>query len=353
MAPKKDKGKSMSLADFTKTFVAEGAPAAAASGSWADDDFALPSAPAGVERPLGPRGLPAGPAAVDEDAIPHAPPYVAFVGNLSFDATDDSLRAFFAGVSSVRFPPPGPNGPRGFAYVEFTSRDGLRAALMRSGEAICGRPCRVDVSTGGSRRDGPPPGIVGGNWRDGAGRVVESSRPSAFGSGTGAPRGNWRESSSAPLGGAAAVGFEPAAPVAGRDSSSASRIDALAARDAATRGRPARSERAAPAAPRPIMRPATAELVVPVPERKTSWRPGDAAPESSTPDAEKKAWRAAEPAPVAEKKAWRAAQPAAPAASPAAPAQATRPPKDKYALPAEARSGNWRVRADDKGGAAS
>ncbi len=146
----------------------------------------LPSAPRAAAQPssgydprLGGRGGPSGyggsfqPTALDQNALPRYPPFVAFVGSLSFDATEEDLRGLFfdTRVKSVRFPPPGDTGPRGFCYVEFETIEGLTAALMKSGQMVAGRPCRIDVSS--SKREEREPKAFG-NWR-GDNQVVEQS----------------------------------------------------------------------------------------------------------------------------------------------------------------------------------
>lgn len=148
MPPKKEKTQKMSLADFTKSFQAEGDTTGITT-SWADEEFELPSAPLGQARPSyedRPGRLPAArgygrdeaplPVVIDQRALPREPPFMAFVGNLAFDATEEDVRNFFSGIAikGIRFPRSGDSGPRGFAYVEFHSVEGLTESLLRSGK---------------------------------------------------------------------------------------------------------------------------------------------------------------------------------------------------------------------------
>ncbi|CAE7199502.1 unnamed protein product [Rhizoctonia solani] len=181
MAPKKGQKQKMSLGDFLgdEKF-----------GSWADEMENLPTAPAArasddappdrygrgdrdfssrLDRPQGP---------VREDLpLPTAPPYIAYVGNLSFDLIEDDLGQFFAPepLKSVKVIRDRDDKPKGFGYVEFETLDGLKSGLSKSGTQLNSRTVRVSVaeppkerergsgfgSFGGDssdwRRDGPPP----------------------------------------------------------------------------------------------------------------------------------------------------------------------------------------------------
>lgn len=37
--------------------------------------------------------------AIDQRALPREPPFMAFVGNLNYDANDEDIREFFTGVA--------------------------------------------------------------------------------------------------------------------------------------------------------------------------------------------------------------------------------------------------------------
>lgn len=102
----------------------------------------------------------------------------AFVGNLSFSATEDELTALFSEVGPVvkaRIGTDRETGrSRGFAFVEFANDDACAAAIERlNGHEMGGRRLRVNDAD-----DKPPPRPAGGPPREGG------FRPSGF-----APRG--------------------------------------------------------------------------------------------------------------------------------------------------------------------
>lgn len=89
---------------------------------------------------------------------------VLFVGNLSFDATEDALWEVFGehgDVNSVRLPTDRESGkPRGIAYVEFREVQSAQKALNSlQGFELAGRSIRLDFS---QPRDASGPGGRGG-----------------------------------------------------------------------------------------------------------------------------------------------------------------------------------------------
>ena len=106
---------------------------------------------------------------------PSEPSSTLFVGNISFDATEDIIGEEFGNhgtVVGVRLPTDQETGnPKGFGYVEFASIEDSKAAFeAMKGAAICGRPIRLDygharASTGGSPRGGRGGGFGGGRGR--------------------------------------------------------------------------------------------------------------------------------------------------------------------------------------------
>ncbi|CAE6435289.1 unnamed protein product [Rhizoctonia solani] len=179
MAPKKGQKQKMSLGDFLgdEKF-----------GSWADEMESLPTAPAqrasddgptdrysrggdrDFSRPDRPQFAPR-----EDLPLPTAPPYIAYVGNLSFDLVEDDLAQFFAPepLKSIKVIRDRDEKPKGFGYVEFESLDGLKSGLGKSGTQLNSRTVRVSVAeppkergTGFTsfgdestnwRREGPPP----------------------------------------------------------------------------------------------------------------------------------------------------------------------------------------------------
>eukprot|EP01137_Pigoraptor_chileana_P025362 Opistho-2@94757 len=148
----------------------------------------------GGDRPSRPTG-PAG-----EARIPSQPPYTAFVGNLSWEATEDDLARFFDGlkISSIRLVEDRETGKkRGFGYVEFQDANSLKGAVDLTGRPFMNRDIKIDVSesknTGGGgfgqRSGGFSGGFSGGDaggddrtagsWRtEGAGPLPPRERPS-------------------------------------------------------------------------------------------------------------------------------------------------------------------------------
>ncbi|KAJ6441572.1 RNA recognition motif containing protein [Purpureocillium lavendulum] len=81
--------------------------------------------------------------------IPDKPPFTAHLGNLSYDATNDTLGEFFEGceVVSVRIIEDRElMRPKGFGYVEFANVDGLKKALELDGESFQGRMIKIKVA---------------------------------------------------------------------------------------------------------------------------------------------------------------------------------------------------------------
>ncbi|CEJ90634.1 hypothetical protein VHEMI06402 [[Torrubiella] hemipterigena] len=154
MAPKKKEQQKMSLGDFLTADSGFG-------GSWADEveetyvtgTQALP--PSDRPRPGG--GASAewqnrGFSSVRENIpaqLPDKPPYTAHLGNLSYDATVETVTEFFEGceIVSVRIIEDREmQRPKGFGYVEFTELDGLKQALTLDGQSFQGRMIKIKVA---------------------------------------------------------------------------------------------------------------------------------------------------------------------------------------------------------------
>jgi translation initiation factor 4B len=100
--------------------------------------------------------------------VPTSGPFMAYVGNLPFNVTDNTIGNFFdkggCDVADVIVKLDNDGRPRGFALVEFKNRDSLIRALGADGENLGGRNIKVDVDTkkksssgrsGGGDRGGP------------------------------------------------------------------------------------------------------------------------------------------------------------------------------------------------------
>uniref|UniRef100_A0A7S1EUR2 RRM domain-containing protein n=1 Tax=Timspurckia oligopyrenoides TaxID=708627 RepID=A0A7S1EUR2_9RHOD len=79
------------------------------------------------------------------------PKFTAFVGNLSFDVSEETLREFCeskAEVESLRIAKEEGGRSRGFGFVDFKTRDGLETALQELSEAeLSGRKVNIREST--------------------------------------------------------------------------------------------------------------------------------------------------------------------------------------------------------------
>ncbi|XP_046880732.1 eukaryotic translation initiation factor 4Ba isoform X1 [Hypomesus transpacificus] len=188
---KNKKGKTLTLTDFlAEDSGGNAAPSypPAKSTSWADetddlegdvstswhteedmyrapaiDRSILPTAPRSAREPN-----------VDRSRLPRSPPYTAFLGNLPYDVTEDSIKDFFRGlaISAVRLPrePSNPERLKGFGYAEFDDVDSLLRALSLNEENLGNRRIRVDIAdqSNDKERDN---GQMGG--RDRGGRMAD------------------------------------------------------------------------------------------------------------------------------------------------------------------------------------
>src|SRR5947209_3445848 len=94
-----------------------------------------------------------------------------FIGNLSYNVTEQELREAFTGeqieLRSVRVALDRETGrPRGFAFVETATDDGAKASIEKlSGRILQGRPIIVEEAQ--AKPAGPRPGGFGGAPRPG------------------------------------------------------------------------------------------------------------------------------------------------------------------------------------------
>lgn len=167
MAPKKKEQQKMSLGDFLTDNAFGG-------GSWADE---VEETYVTGTQPLPPSDRPRygggssnmsswqdrGYSSIRENLpqrLPDKPPFTAHLGNLAYDATNESLTEFFEGceVVNVRIIEDREmQRPKGFGYVEFTDVEGLKKALNLDGESFNGRMIRIKIADpprGGDSRGG-------------------------------------------------------------------------------------------------------------------------------------------------------------------------------------------------------
>ena len=81
--------------------------------------------------------------------LPTRPPYTAHLGNLAYDVKQSDVEDFLAEcqVTSVRIVEDKfDHKPKGFGYVEFSTLDGLKAALTKSETSFMGRNIKISVA---------------------------------------------------------------------------------------------------------------------------------------------------------------------------------------------------------------
>ncbi|OXB82928.1 UNVERIFIED_CONTAM: hypothetical protein H355_009838 [Colinus virginianus] len=170
---KNKKGKTLTLTDFLAEDGGSGAPTyipkpvswadetddldGDVSTAWHSNDDDVYRAPL-IDRSL----LPTAPRAarepnIDRSRLPKCPPYTAFLGNLPYDVTEESIKDFFRGlnISAVRLPrePTNPERLKGFGYAEFEDIDSLFQALSLNEESLGNRRIRVDVADQAQDKD--------------------------------------------------------------------------------------------------------------------------------------------------------------------------------------------------------
>ncbi|XP_028261038.1 eukaryotic translation initiation factor 4Ba isoform X2 [Parambassis ranga] len=127
------------------------------------DRSILPTAPRSAREPN-----------IDRARLPRSPPYTAFLGNLPYDVTEDSIKDFFRGlaISAVRLPrePSNPERLKGFGYAEFDDVESLLRALSLSEENLGNRRIRVDIADQSNDKERDS-GLMGG--RDRGGRMAD------------------------------------------------------------------------------------------------------------------------------------------------------------------------------------
>ncbi|XP_018422967.1 PREDICTED: eukaryotic translation initiation factor 4B [Nanorana parkeri] len=113
------------------------------------DRSILPTAPRAAREPD-----------VDRSRLPKSPPFTAFLGNLPYDVTEESIQKFFRGLNvrscdAVRLPrePSNPERLKGFGYAEFDDLDSLLRALSLNEESLGNRRIRVDVADQAQDKD--------------------------------------------------------------------------------------------------------------------------------------------------------------------------------------------------------
>ncbi|KAI4168559.1 MAG: hypothetical protein LQ348_007465 [Seirophora lacunosa] len=120
-------------------------PAYASSGGFGTTTLPLHASFKALTESLAERGY----SVREQLPLPSKPPFTVHLGNVSFDSTEGDIHDFFGGceVTSVRIVEDKlDRKPKGFAYAEFATLDGLKKALDLSGTQFQGRNIRITVA---------------------------------------------------------------------------------------------------------------------------------------------------------------------------------------------------------------
>ena len=109
------------------------------------------------------------------ELLPKRPPFTAHLSNVSFEADEEKIRAFFKDLKivNVRLPVDERNRTRGYGYVEFVDRESLIAALTKKDTVFNNRPIKISLDEpkaggyGGRQGGGDRGGDRGGAQHDG------------------------------------------------------------------------------------------------------------------------------------------------------------------------------------------
>jgi RNA recognition motif-containing protein len=82
---------------------------------------------------------------INLELIPKQPPYTVHLSNVSSEADEENIKAFFKDlkVLAVRLPVDERNCKKGFGDVEFEDRESLIAALTKKDTLFNGRPIKI------------------------------------------------------------------------------------------------------------------------------------------------------------------------------------------------------------------
>jgi cold-inducible RNA-binding protein len=93
-----------------------------------------------------------------------------YVGNLSYDTTEDNLRDYFAQYGNIEHAKLivdfNTNRSKGFAFITFASDEEGEAALAANGTELDGRSLNVNTAKDNNTRGGGSRGGFGGGGRD-------------------------------------------------------------------------------------------------------------------------------------------------------------------------------------------
>lgn len=85
----------------------------------------------------------------DLELVPKQPPFTAYISNVSFEADEAKIRAFFreSSILTVRLPVDERGRFKGQGFIDFADRESLITALQKNEQAFFNRPMRVALES--------------------------------------------------------------------------------------------------------------------------------------------------------------------------------------------------------------
>jgi len=102
-----------------------------------------------------------------------------FVGNISYKCTDNDLKKFFKDcgkVVDVRIAKKPDGKLKGFAHVDFETKEAMEKAVEKNGKELQGRPLKIDKSSSGNGKGGNKGQGRGKGGRDNADPMAKAKR---------------------------------------------------------------------------------------------------------------------------------------------------------------------------------
>lgn len=112
---------------------------------------------------------------INLELVPKVAPFTAYLSNISFEADDDKIRAFFKDlkVETVRLPTE--NGRfKGYGYVDFSDRESLIAALGKNEQMLNNRQLKISLERSRGEREAGGRGGYNNHQQDGPQKSDES-----------------------------------------------------------------------------------------------------------------------------------------------------------------------------------
>merc|ERR1712127_764278 len=105
---------------------------------------------------------------IDMNLVPTRPPFTAHISNVSFEADEEKVRAFFKEekVVKVNLITDESGRPKGFGFVEFETRESLLTALGKTNTQLHTKVVKITLDDQQGKRDGGRYGRGGGGDHD-------------------------------------------------------------------------------------------------------------------------------------------------------------------------------------------